>query len=802
MRPLFVVIAFLLIPLARASHIPAHFIKNCGQGDKRVHFYVKSLDKTLYFTSNGIAISSKNWTVALDFMGANPNVEPEGRGRMETAYHFFKGPEARWITNVQSYAGLVYKELWPGIDLVYSGAANKVKYYFVVKPNANPELIRFRCRGATDLGIDEHGRLRISTPAGSILDQAPLACQGEHEEVLVKYEVHEASFVYGFHLGEYDPEKTLVIDPAILVYCGFLGGDFIECGHDIAIDKDGFAYVTGQAHSTPPTFPEKVGPDLSHNGSFDAFIAKVSQDGRKLIYCGYIGGVNDDIGYGVEVDAQGAAYVTGASGSTELTFPVRVGPNLNHSGGWDAFIAKVRPDGSDLEYCGYIGGENHEASRDIALDNAGNAYLTGYTDSDEKTFPIINGPDQTLNGGIDAFVAKVTRTGAKLEFCGYLGGKGFDWVNGLALDGQGNIYLTGETSSNESSFPVITGPDLSHNGAIDGFAAKLTPDGSKIIYCGYLGGSLEDRCWAIQVNDQGEAYLAGDTESNESSFPVKHGPDLFFNGMTDGFAAKVNASGTDLEFCGYLGGASTDFIKDLALDSCSNLYVTGFTLSNETSFPVCLGPDLTHNGSQDAFVARIVKDGGVLEFCGYVGGVDVDFGEGLSVDANGCLYLAGWTESDAVTFPVLKGPDLTYNGCADVFISKLEIIMPLEADTKSLSATQGGEVRFALNAGVIHSKRNYFLFGGYSGKYPGISLPGGQILLPLNWDPLTQLILLNKHPSIFQDFTGQLDSAGKAAAKLKMRPNSNLWGLNLVFAYGLNNPWDFVSNAVMVEIQP
>ena len=169
-----------------------------------------------------------------------------------------------------------------------------------------------------------------------------------------------------------------------------------------------------------------MGPDLTSNGLLDAFVAKVNPDGTALVYAGYIGGTLLDAGFGIAVDGAGNAYVTGFTDSTEASFPVTVGPDLTFNGGsFDAFVAKVNAAGTTLDYAGYIGGARIEVGNGIAVDGTGNAYVTGFTDSTEASFPVTVGPDLTFNGGsFDAFVAKVNATGTGLAYAGYIGGIG------------------------------------------------------------------------------------------------------------------------------------------------------------------------------------------------------------------------------------------------------------------------------------------------------------------------------------------------------------------------------------------
>jgi hypothetical protein len=333
-----------------------------------------------------------------------------------------------------------------------------------------------------------------------------------------------------------------------LVYAGFLGGSGWDDGYGIAVDASGNAYVTGGTGSSD--FPAVVGPDLSHNGDRDAFVAKVNPSGTALVYAGFLGGSSDDAGSGIAVDASGNAYVTGWTWSSD--FPAVVGPDLSRNGGHDAFVAKVNPSGTALVYAGFLGGSSDDAGYGIAVDASGNAYVTGWTGS--SNFPAVVGPDLSRNGGHDAFVAKVNPSGTALVYAGFLGGSSNDGGSGIAVDASGNAYVTGKTWS--SDFPAVVGPDLSHNGYTDAFVAKVNPSGTALVYAGFLGGSGWDYGYGIAVDASGNAYVTGETGS--SDFPAVVGPDLSHNGYGDAFVAKVNPSGTALVYAGFLGGSIND----------------------------------------------------------------------------------------------------------------------------------------------------------------------------------------------------------------------------------------------------
>ena len=437
----------------------------------------------------------ERWVVKLDFVGPNRDVKLVGLEKTEALISYFRGKPGDWKTGLSTYSKIVYPDLWPGIDLAYYGNINQLKYEFIVHPGADPSQIQLAYRGITGVSVTEDGRLEIMTPLGSFHDGVPIAYQevgGKKVDVALAYNLEELGkestvddprgparencpYNYGFKVGPYDRTIPLFLDPMILIYCGYIGGSNDDYGLNMAIGGSGNAYVTGYTFSDQSSFPTIAGPDLTHNGSDDAFVVKVNAAGTGLVYCGFIGGSNDDIGVAIAVDSSGNAYVAGLTASNESSFPVTVGPGLTYNGGdWDAFVAKVNAAGTELAYCGYIGGSSSDSGGVIAVDSSGNAYVAGKTSSDQTSFPVAVGPDLTYNGGDwDAFVAKVNAAGTGLNYCGYIGGSGDDYGYGVALDSLGNAYVVGTTYSDQGSFPVTVGPDLTFNGIVDGFVAKI-----------------------------------------------------------------------------------------------------------------------------------------------------------------------------------------------------------------------------------------------------------------------------------------------------------------------------------------
>jgi hypothetical protein len=289
--------------------LPLYFVENRGQLDKRAGYYVQGSDKTIYFTNQGLTFllnpkpeaptetlnadhqQSERWTLKLDFVGARAGARPEGKEQTGATFSYFKGSRSQWQAGVKSYSQIVYRDLWLGIDLVYAGTVNRMKYTFVVKPSAYPNRIKLAWNGASGVKLNAAGELEVSTPAGGFTDERPVSWQetnGRQVEVASKYKIEakgeqrnqqraKGASAYGFEVGKYDRSRELVIDPAVLVYCGYIGGIGSDGGIGIAVDSVGNAYVTGTTNSTETSFPVTVGLDLTHNGGFiDAFVAKIS----------------------------------------------------------------------------------------------------------------------------------------------------------------------------------------------------------------------------------------------------------------------------------------------------------------------------------------------------------------------------------------------------------------------------------------------------------------------------------------------------------------------------------------------
>jgi len=404
--------------------------------------------------------------VRLRFVGANSHAQVIGLDRLPGVSNYFIGKDRRmWRTNVPSYARVEYRDLYPGIDLVYYGNQGHLEYDLVVKPGATPGMIKLAIAGAAQPRLDARGNLLLSLHGNVVRQALPVAYQQEGRSV--RRAIRTRYTLLGRHtVGSFDRRKPLTIDP-VLSYSTYLGGTGGDGGGGIAVDATGDAYVTGSTSSSDfPTTPGALettyhGSSISF-GSGDVFVTKLNATGSALVYSTYLGGGKEDDSGGIAVDAMGDVYVTGHTYSSNFpTTPGAFAPTFGRSSS-DAFVTKLNATGSALVYSTYLSGSdgNESYGGGIAVDATGDAYVTGSTSSSD--FPTTPGALETTYhggylsfGGGDAFVTKLNATGSALVYSTYLGGGKEDDGHGIAVDAMGDAYITGSTDS--SDFPTTPG---------------------------------------------------------------------------------------------------------------------------------------------------------------------------------------------------------------------------------------------------------------------------------------------------------------------------------------------------------
>jgi Big-like domain-containing protein/beta-propeller repeat-containing protein len=626
-------------------------------------------------------------TLGLQFVGARGEVAIEGREEDIAKVNYLIGNDSsRWRTGLSTYRQVVYRELWPGIDLLFRQADGRLKYEFQVRPGARVADIRLAYRGAEDLSVDGSGNLLIKTSLGTLLDQKPTSYQlidGRRVNVESRFapaRPSEQIAAYGFAVGgDYDRRHSLIIDPGI-TYSTLLGGTGSVVANGIAVDSAGNAYVVGQTDSpnlaTAGAFQTSFHGGTKVHGILDALVAKLRPDGT-LQFLTYLGGSDADVGLGVAVDATGNAHVTGYTYSSDFPIPLNV-PAYNRkiTGGADAFLAKLNASGSGLLYSTYLGGGGFDAGHAIAVDAVGKIYVAGETLS--SNFPITPGAFAKSQGKRDAFITKldpaVSGPGG-LVYSTYLGGTGDDVVFGIALNPtclqDCNAYVAGQTSS--PNFPTALAFDASLSGPSDAFMTELNFNGSNVLYSTFLGGSGDDAAFGIAVDGAGAVYVTGQTSGG---FPTTPGAaSRLFGGQTDAFITKLNptvSGSASLVYSTYLGGSGADAGYGIAvMKSCSgdcDAYVAGQTSS--FNFPTVAALD-SFSGPSDAFVAKLNHDGSAFLFSSFLGGSGDDAGLGIAVDSAGAAYVAGQTTS--ADFPSAVCQTQTCSGPQRAFVAKLDV---------------------------------------------------------------------------------------------------------------------------------
>ncbi len=619
---------------------PFLFIPNVGQSDTAVSFQAHPPGGNLFFTRRGILLALPEAQLRLQFENPNVNLEMIGVEQQPGRVNYLKGNDpANWFTHLPTYGRLSYHQLYPGIDWQVSGNIGVMKGTYYLLPQADATQIRWQYAGANSLTLDPTTGDLLITVAG----------------------------------------KTAVSPPTIFVEKAPIAWQEIA-GKRVTVPVQ---YQLDETNGRSPTisfhFP------ASYNHSYPLVIDPV------LTYSTYLGGSGGDFGFAITLDSYSNAYVTGYTYSAD--FPTASPQQPDIGGSLDAFVSKFSPDGSTLLYSTYLGGSGDDYGYGITTDGLGNAYLTGQTLS--TNFPTVTPYQATNGGGQDVFALKLTESGSELLFSTYLGGSAEDVGTSIAVDGTGNVYLTGWTRS--LNFPTAVPFDGTLGGPFDAFVTKLSSSGSSLVYSTYLGGNSccagtdgTDTGSTIALDSDGNAYVTGFT--NSTNFPLANPwqTDCVVVGTcADVFVTKFNAAGSDLLFSTYLGGNGRDEGTGLAVDAAQNIYVTGFTAS--TTFPTANPAQSSNGGGDDAFISKFHSDGETLLYSTYLGGSGDESGHGanrdagfLALDALGNAYVVGSTLSG--DFPLVSPLPDAHGSASEVYLTKLSA----DGDTLVYSTYLGG----------------------------------------------------------------------------------------------------------------
>jgi uncharacterized repeat protein (TIGR01451 family) len=592
------------------THFPLSFVPNLGQASPLVKFQVHSGKDSLFFTRNDVFLLLRNADglpalVNLHFVDANLNPTVTGVDPLPGAVNYLQGTDpSKWLTDLPTFGAIVYEDLYPGVDLRYDGVLSELKGTFTLAPGVDPTIIRWRHLGPAEVSIDEE--------TGDLI----ITLDGPGDSTLT--------------LVEGPPEVSQNID-----------GEEVPVEASYVIHDDGS--VGFELGEYDPDYPLIIDPTLT--------------------YSTYLGGSNLEDVEGIAAGDDGSMYVVGTTMSWD--FPLASSLDDTFEGDEDIYVTKINATGDALAYSTYIGGGQDDEGNAIAVDEDGNAYFTGATSSSD--FPTQTAYQGTLDGLEDAYVAKLNAAGNALVYSTYLGGSHLDDGADVAVDGDGNAYVTGMTFSDD--FPVQDAIQSTYGGgspatAGDAFITKLNATGDTLAYSTYMGGNKTDAGVGIRVDTAGSAYVVGETWS--ANFPTQSPIQAAIAGENDLFVAKLNAAGDALAYSTYLGGSGKDYSYALDVDGSGNAYVTGNTLS--TDYPTMNPLQAALAGDSDGFVTKLNAAGDAWVFSSYLGGAAFDKGAGIAVNSAGEAYLTGETAS--ADFPV-DGSMQDYQGETDAFLVKM-----------------------------------------------------------------------------------------------------------------------------------
>lgn len=626
--------------------LPLSFEPNRGQSSAGILFLARPAGYTLALARNSIQIGRQH-PIQVRFVGTSSHVRIVGSGKLPGSVNYLLGSNpAQWHVDIPTYRAVIYRNVYPGIDLSYAGSGAVVEASWLLRPGADSSRIKLAIGGAAPLRLDRHGILISGTPDSRFTMSAPVAyqaLQGLRRLVPIHFQL-TGNRQLSLQTGRYDHTRPLVVDPA-LSYATNLGGSNSDFASGITVDPAGNSYVAGSTAS--PDFPAIRAVQPREPGTTDqedAFVAKLDPAGTALLFSTYLGGNNDEDGAAIALGGGGAVYVAGFTRSSN--FPVRHalrrqrgGCNSRDSGG-DAFVVKLSAHGDTLLYGTCLGGSGTDWATGVAIDHAGAAIVTGATSSAD--LPTVNPYQRHLAGSVDAFIAKLAPAGTRLLYSTYLGGKAADSASGVGLDPAGNSYVVGSTAS--LRFPQHAAASPRAAGATRAFLVKLDPSGRHLGYVRYVGGSGADVALGVAVDAAGAAFVTGATASTD--FPTTRALQSRFGGGTDAFVTKVAPGGTSIDFSTYLGGSGNDVATAIAVEGSGRVHVTGSTTS--PNFPVQHPLQPSYAGGYfygDAFVAELAPDGQSLLSSTYLGGSGDDVATSIAVDRHGAAYVTGGTSS-------------------------------------------------------------------------------------------------------------------------------------------------------------
>ena len=519
------------------------------------------------------------------FLGADTKATSAGLDPLPGKANYFVGRDPKnWLRDIPTYQRVRYKDVYPGVDMVWYGNQGRLEYDLLVQPGADASKIAMQFAGARKLTLDPNGDLRVEMAAGSLSLKLPEVYQeggAGRKRIQSGYELRAGNEV-GFRLSAYDKTRPLVIDPT-LVYASYFASGYLTV-QAVAVDGSGNIYMGGYTGSGFLPAVSAVQPGIK--GVDDAFIVKFDPTGKTILYSTYLGGSLSDQLHGLAVDGSGNAIATGMTTSTDFPLVNQVESALGGTN--SAFAFKLNSTGNTLTYSTYLGGNS--IGQAVAVDTTGNAYVTGSAGTFPTTSGALNNPSAVAT---NTFVAKLGLTGSEV----YAANIGADAGNAIAVDSTGAAYIAGySTATTFANSPP--GAHTTNAGGGDAFVAKLNPTATALVFATFLGGTGQDFGTAIGLGTGNVVYFGGQTSS--TNLPTTSGVvQGTYGGQTDAFVAGLNAAGTSFSFVTYLGGGRNDALTSLVFTT-GGVVVAGATTSRD--FPVANAVQPAFPGAPYAFL--------------------------------------------------------------------------------------------------------------------------------------------------------------------------------------------------------
>ena len=603
--------------------------------------------------------------IIIRWLDVHPGRIVNGVDPLGSVVHYIAGNDpTKWRTDIPQYARLIYRGLYPGVDLVFRTAEEGFEHDYILDPGVDPGVIRFSVIGARRIAADRHGNLIVYTECDDWNMQAPVAYQrigGKNISVQSKYVVRPDKTVQ-FSMGSYDRQTPLIIDP-VIGFATRVAGNGEYTVHDMSLDADGNVYVVGETTSTDLPL---LSPGQSSRGGKEAFVMGFDRTG-KLDFSTYLGGSGSDAASCIEVDAEGNMYVGGWTDS--LDSPTLKAFLDSNAGSFDGFVAKFGLGGS-LLFSTYLGGSSSDRVNDIAIDQESNTYVVGTTSSND--FPLLKSL-QPRKGTNDAFVTALDRTGESLLFSTLLGGSEADW--GRAIDvGSEGAFVTGSTRS--ADFPVESPLQPDFGGNTDAFVVGIKATEPEVMFSTFLGGEAHDHGFDLVLGPDGNLHVVGTgrgaTAGYSPGFPLMDPIE------TEGeiFVSTLDPMGSRLVFSTLYGQGNP---TSIAADRQGRIHVTGWTRNPD--FPSVAPLQRGHAGGtcqfhlfntyygtcSDAFLFSLDSSQRRVVLATLLGGSGIDVGGAIEADGMGNLFVAGSISPSSYPFAPSHGDP------EEVFVVKISL---------------------------------------------------------------------------------------------------------------------------------